>query len=49
MQIAATQPLASNQIIVTFDDVSLISQVKKAISLMKGVKSVSSPRASTTL
>ena len=46
MQIAATQLLASNQIIVTFDDVSLISQVKKAISLMKGVKSVSSPRAS---
>ncbi len=46
MQIAATQPLASNQIIVTFDDVSLMSQVKKAISLMKGVKSVRSPRVS---
>lgn len=46
MQIVATQPLAPNQIIVTFDNVSLISQVKKAISLMKGVKSVRSPRVS---
>lgn len=46
MQIANTQPLASNQIVVTFDDVSFISQVKKAISLMKGVKSVYSPRVS---
>lgn len=46
MHIATTQPLAPNQIIVTFEDVSFISQVKKAISLMKGVKSVSSPRVS---
>lgn len=43
---ATTQSLLPNQIIVTFDDVSLISQVKKAISLMKGVKSVTSPRIS---
>lgn len=43
---ATTQSLLPNQIIDTFDDVSLISQVKKAISLMKGVKSVTSPRIS---
>lgn len=46
MSTSVAQPLASNQIIVTFDDVTLISQVKKAISLMRGVKSVTSPRVS---
>ena len=39
-----TTQVKSNQIIVTFDDVSVMAQVKKAITLMKGVKSVSAPR-----
>lgn len=30
--------------IVTFDDVSIMQQVKKTISLMRGVKSVTIPR-----
>lgn len=34
----------SNQLIVTFDDVKLMPMVKKAISLMRGVQSVKSPR-----
>lgn len=30
--------------IVTFDDVTVMQQVKKAIALMRGVKSISMPR-----
>lgn len=41
--ILALQPEA-NQIIVTLDDVNLMQQVKKAIELMRGVKSVATPR-----
>lgn len=37
------QPEA-NQMIVTFDDVTVMQQVKKAIALMRGVKSISMPR-----
>lgn len=37
------QPQA-NQMIVTFDDVSVMQQVKKTLALIKGVKSVSIPR-----
>lgn len=39
----ALQPNA-NQIIVTLDDINLMQQVKKAIELMRGVKSVAIPR-----
>ncbi len=37
------QQALPNQIIVTFDDVSMMPQVKKAIALMKGVKSIKMP------
>ena len=37
------QPEA-NQIIVTFDDISVMQQVKKTLALIKGVKSISMPR-----
>ena len=37
------QPEA-NQMIVTFDDVSVMQQVKKTLTLIKGVKSISMPR-----
>lgn len=40
----SVQSQAANQMIVTFDDVSIMQQVKKAISLMRGVKSVTIPR-----
>lgn len=43
MAISAIQPQA-NQMIVTFDDVSVMQQVKKTLALIKGVKSVSMPR-----
>lgn len=33
-----------NQMIVTFDDISVMPLVKKAITLMHGVKSVSMPK-----
>ena len=33
-----------NQMIVTFDDVSIMQQVKKTLALIKGVKSISMPR-----
>ena len=33
-----------NQMIVTFEDVSVMQQVKKAIALMRGVQSVTMPR-----
>ena len=37
------QPEA-NQMIVTFDDVSVMQQVKKTLALVRGVKSISMPR-----
>lgn len=40
----SVQSQAANQMIVTFDDVSIMQQVKKTISLMRGVKSVTIPR-----
>lgn len=43
MATSAIQPQA-NQMIVTFDDVSVMKQVKKTLALIKGVKSVSMPR-----
>lgn len=43
MATSAIQP-QSNQMIVTFDDVSIMQQVKKTLALIKGVKSVSMPR-----
>ena len=33
-----------NQMIVTFEDASVMQQVKKAIALMRGVKSITMPR-----
>ncbi len=33
-----------NQMLVTFDDVSIMNQIKKTLLLMRGVKSVSMPR-----
>lgn len=43
MATSIIQPQA-NQMIVTFDDVSVMKQVKKTLALIKGVKSVSMPR-----
>lgn len=43
MATSAIHPQA-NQMIVTFDDVSVMKQVKKTLALIKGVKSVSMPR-----
>ncbi len=43
MATLAIQPEA-NQMVVTFSDVSVMQQVKKAIALMRGVKSVTMPR-----
>lgn len=43
MATSTIQPQA-NQMIVTFDDVSIMQQVKKTLALIKGVKSVSMPR-----
>ena len=43
MATIAIQPDA-NQMIVTFDDVSVMQQVKKTLALVKGVKSISMPR-----
>lgn len=43
MATLAIQPEA-NQMIVTFDDVSVMKQVKKTLALVKGVKSISMPR-----
>lgn len=43
MATIAIQPEA-NQMIVTFDDVSVMQQVKKTLALVKGVKSISMPR-----
>lgn len=43
MATSAIQPQA-NQMIVTFDDVSVMKQVKKTLALIKGVKSVTMPR-----
>lgn len=42
---ASVQSIQPNQMIVTFDDVNLMPQVKKAIALMRGVKGVAMPRA----
>lgn len=39
-----SQQALPNQMIVTFDDISVMPQVKKAIALMKGVKSIKMPR-----
>ncbi|MCQ2093763.1 MAG: hypothetical protein MJY81_02055 [Bacteroidaceae bacterium] len=33
-----------NQMIVTFDDVSVMQQVKKTLALVKGVRSITMPR-----
>lgn len=33
-----------NQMLVTFDDVSIMNQVKKTLALIQGVKSISMPR-----
>ncbi len=33
-----------NQMVITFDDVSVMQHVKKTLSLMRGVKSVTIPR-----
>lgn len=41
---ATVQTIQPNQMIVTFDDVNFMPQVKKAIALMKGVKEVAMPR-----
>ena len=38
------QQIQQNQIVVTLDDVSLMNSIRKAISLMRGVKSVSLPK-----
>ncbi|MBQ0103518.1 MAG: hypothetical protein KBS99_05030 [Prevotellaceae bacterium] len=43
MATLAMQPEA-NQMVVTFDDVSVMHQVKKTLALVRGVKSVSIPR-----
>lgn len=43
MRAAAIQPQI-NQMLVTFDDVSVMKQVKKTLTLMRGVKSVTMPR-----
>lgn len=43
MATPAIEPNA-NQMIVTFDDVSVMQQVKKILALVKGVKSISMPR-----
>lgn len=43
MKTLTVQP-KENQMLVTFDDVSVMQQVKKAIALMRGVKSVTMPR-----
>lgn len=39
----AVQP-EMNQMFITFDDVSVMQHVKKTLSLMRGVKSVTIPR-----
>lgn len=39
----AVQP-EMNQMVITFDDVSVMQHVKKTLSLMRGVKSVTMPR-----
>ena len=43
MRATAIQPQV-NQMLVTFDDVSVMKQVKKTLALMRGVKSVTMPR-----
>lgn len=43
METSAMQPEA-NQMIVTFDDVSVMQQVKKTLALVRGIKSISIPR-----
>lgn len=43
MATSAIKPEA-NQMIVTFDDVSVMQQVKKTLSLVRGIKSISMPR-----
>lgn len=40
---SAIQP-EMNQMIVTFDDVSVMQQVKKTLALVKGVRSITMPR-----
>ncbi len=39
-----TTELAPNQLIVTLSDISMMSNIKKAISLLKGVETVKSPK-----
>ncbi|MDO4819520.1 MAG: hypothetical protein Q3994_03975 [Prevotella sp.] len=40
---SAIQP-KENQMVITFDDVSVMRQVKKTLALVKGVKSITIPR-----
>ncbi|MCQ2129164.1 MAG: hypothetical protein MJZ08_07040 [Bacteroidaceae bacterium] len=44
MSATSAVQLKQNQMIVTFDDASVMQQVKKAIALMRGVKSITIPR-----
>ena len=41
---ATMTPILPNQMVVTFDDLSMMQSVKKAISLMRGVRLVSVPK-----
>lgn len=43
MATIAVQPEA-NQMLITFDDVSVMKQVKKTLALVRGIKSISIPR-----
>lgn len=43
MATIAMRPEA-NQMLVNFDDVSVLQQVKKTLALVRGVKSISMPR-----
>ena len=42
---ASTTQLAENQIIVTVEDMTLLRNIKNAISLIRGVKNVQMPKA----
>lgn len=39
-----TIQLAANQMILTFDDVSVMPHVKKTLGLVRGIKSITMPR-----
>lgn len=44
MAYAATIPTTERQIVVDVEDMSLMKDIKKAISMLKGVKKVTLPR-----